>query len=172
MRTPKGPQITLDVTADIISSSRPRDSRHCMIAEALRTAYPAASKISVDLATIRFTDKHKGLRYTYLTPRLAQAALVQFDQKISPPPYQVKLRGAQVTRAHGYGKKLTPAEHRQRVKAAQKSAVATRARLALRHESAGTVPDRVGGKTPPLQMTDDKVPFSRRRAYGVRALQL
>ena len=61
MRTPKGPQITLDVTSDIISASRPRDSRHCMIAEALRTAYPAASKISVDLATIRFTDKKKGL---------------------------------------------------------------------------------------------------------------
>lgn len=169
-KTPRGPQVTVNVTAEIIERSRPRDSRHCMIAEALRVAYPDAAKIAVDLATIRFTDRSKGLRYTYLTPRLGQAALVQFDQKVIPPPFSMRLRGAQVTRAGSSPTALTPAQQKQRERAAQQSVVA-RSRLVNRRDG-GNVADRVGGKTPPLQMTDDKVPFSRRRAFGIRALQL
>ncbi len=46
-----------------------------------------------------------------------------------------------------------------------------KAKVAVRDQSNGTVPDRVGGKTPPLQRGKDAAPFSRRRAFGLRALE-
>jgi hypothetical protein len=71
-----------------------------MIAEAIRLAVPNAQSVAVDLVTIRWTDPVRELRYIYLTPRLAQHALIDFDSGVEPRPFDVKLAGAaQVVRA-------------------------------------------------------------------------
>jgi len=56
-----------------------KDSRCCMIADALRELLPDARYILVDLQTIRYSDIEDGVRYTYLTPAIAQRSLLRFD---------------------------------------------------------------------------------------------
>jgi len=68
------------------------DSRKCMIAEAVKNCLPNVKNVAVDLATIRFTDTKTGSRYTYMTPRAAQQALVQFDNGQKPEPFSIRLQ--------------------------------------------------------------------------------
>jgi hypothetical protein len=181
--TAKSPVITLSVTQELIDTARTRDSNHCMIAEALKAARPDARKIAVDLATIRFTDGKRHCRYTYLTPRTAQVCLVNFDQGRPPEPFQFRLRGAHVTRAGAATaprkSDMSDAERTAREAAGERLGLAQkrraelrRSRLVPRNGTHADVPDRVGGKAPPLQKGKDDVPFSRRRAFGLRALEL
>lgn len=72
-----------------ISEACKRDSHHCMIADAVRKSIPTAQYISVDLQTVRFTVR--GERYTYLTPPLAQLALIAFDHGKKVKPFQFTL---------------------------------------------------------------------------------
>jgi hypothetical protein len=176
-RTPRSRRIELQITDEIIECAISRDSQHCMIADAIKAAVPDAQKIAVDLATIRFTDPKKRVRYTYLTPRIAQVELVKFDQGIKTEPFSFQLRAAQVTRSGSsqvrrHGKESMSEGRRNAMRKAQ----ATNPQLkkqGLRSASAeGSVPERVGGRTPPLQVDSDGVPFSRRRAFGIRGLQL
>lgn len=86
----------IEVTADLIEQAKRRDSSHCMIAEAIKLAIPDAKRVSVDLATIRYTDR-KGRRIVHLTPRPAQVALLMFDNGEPLGPFSVSLvRPAQV----------------------------------------------------------------------------
>jgi len=175
-RTPKGPKVQIDVTEEIIEQSMKkgrRDSRHCMMADALRAAYPDARAISVDLATIRFSDPKRGLRFTYMTPRIGQVELVKFDQGVKPKPYSFQLRAPQVSRSgSNRTPKLMTAEERRKRSAQGHRLNATLRKQGLRKdENAGTVLRRVGGRTPPLQVDDANIPFSRRRAFGLRALE-
>jgi hypothetical protein len=132
-----------------------------MIAEAIAAAVPQAKYISVDLATIRFTDPQAGMRYVYLTPRSAQEALLAFDQGEKVEPFKVTLQYAHVL-ASGNARK---------------------ARAELKQNPAGgsTIPVRVGGKTPPQgplygESKDSPVPSGavtrtgRRREFGLRAI--
>jgi hypothetical protein len=68
------------VTRELIERATQRDSRHCMIAEAIKAANPRYLNIAVDLQTIRYTDPRTRKRYTCLTPQTAGHALVEFDQ--------------------------------------------------------------------------------------------
>jgi hypothetical protein len=173
-RMPRSPVVNVEVTEETISHAAKRDSQHCMIADAVRAAFPDAKAISVDLATIRFTDPRKGLRYTYLTPRMAQVELVKFDQGIKTQPFKFRLRAAHVSRS---GRKGAPRTAKQ-VKANRRSiekAIAANPlnRSKLARGNRNTVADRVGGDTPPLQIdSETKLPFSRRRAFGLRGLVL
>lgn len=178
-KKPAGPRVNVVVTDEIIQQARPRDSRHCMIADAVRASVPEAKYISVDIATIRFTDQKKGLRYTYLTPRTAQGELVKFDQGVLPPAYSFQLRGAHVTRAGTRKSKRTERTELQKeaIKKNQKKGqrvsplMAKQGFATHRGVHSDTVPDRIGGKTPPLQVdAETKIPFSRRRAFGLRGL--
>jgi len=169
-KRPRAPKITLVITDELIEDAIPRDSSHCLWAEAVKSAYPSAQRIAVDLATIRFSDPTRGLRFTYLTPRAAQVALVQFDQGVKPVPHSVQLRNGHVTRMAQKAKKLiSPAQVEQRRKAGEKGRnvqAKTRSALAktsLRHSGGGGVPDRVGGKTPPIGA-------GRIRSFGLRGL--
>lgn len=179
-KTPRSPKLRLNVTDEIIAASKPRDSNHCMIADALKASYPDAKAVAVDLATIRFTDRGKGLRYTYLTPRIAQVHLVKFDQGILPDAYSFVLRGAHVTksgssrvqRALLKAEGKTKPKNKQRTEAGHRLNEALRkTRIVARNKGFGNVPDRVGGQAPPVQRGKDNVPFSRRRAFGLRALE-
>ncbi len=85
-------QLQVDVSSDIITKSSRRDSSHCMIADAIQAALPVARSVSVDLATIRFTEPKKGRRFVYLTPPGAQRALILFDQGGKVDPFVFTLR--------------------------------------------------------------------------------
>lgn len=146
-RKPRAPQVTVVVTPEIIQEAVERHSGHCVIADAVRRTVPEASHVSVDLQTVRFTDKSKGLRYTYLTPRRAQVCLVKFDQGVLPEPFEIRLNGGHVTAA---GNKNNP-----------KLSKAT-----VRNTDGNKVLERVGGKTPPV------AGVSNRRAFGLRAFDI
>ncbi len=178
-RKPRGPKFQVTVDQDMIEAAKQRDSSHCMIAEAIKAAYPEASMVAVDLQTIRFSDPKKGLRFTYLTPRQAQVALVQFDQGTDVTPFSVRLRGSHVTmsgtRSPRLPRGLSEAEIKQRRNATQASVEANKAlrRQGIRaNGNKDTVPDRVGGQTPPIMRDKNKIPMSRRREFGMRAFVL
>ena len=82
----------INITEKEINEGLVADSRKCMIAEAVKACLPNVKNVSVDLATVRFTDKKTGSRYTYMTPRAAQQALVQFDNGQKPDPFRIRLQ--------------------------------------------------------------------------------
>jgi hypothetical protein len=181
-RSPRSPRVKIVLTEELIEDSKQRDSSHCMIAEAVKVAHPGASHVSVDLQTIRFTDQAKGLRYTYLTPRAAQVALINFDAGVTPEPLDFMLRGGQVTKSGTRPRALQPqseAQLEQRRAAAAKG-VESKQKLVQRHgagdDNGGNVSEVVGGKTPPLGKIKGKtrgeraVAFTKRRAFGLRGL--
>jgi hypothetical protein len=88
----RAPQIVVKVTEELIYEATQRDSSHCMISEAIAIAMPKASRISTDLQTIRLTIPDMGYRFTYLTPRIAQEGLINFDQGVPPEPFKFALR--------------------------------------------------------------------------------
>lgn len=125
------PIVKIDVTQDIIDDSCRRDSSHCMIAEALRQQLPTATYISVDLATIRFSDPEAGRRYIYLTPRRAQEEILNFDQGEKSEPFSFRLQGAHV---------LPTGSARARVRLEDENNSSTQKKI----------PTRVGGKAAPI----------------------
>ncbi len=181
--TPKAPVLRLHITEDHIIKGKPRDSKHCMIADAVRAVFPDAQYIAADLATIRLTDPRRKLRYTYMTPRRGQVHLVKFDQGHKLEPFSMTLRDGHVAKA-GNGSKPRTTEasgpgpglfdttdpKSSKPATAAKGAGLRRKRLVKRDGNRS--PDVVGGRTPPTQRNTDGVPFSRRRAYGLRALDL
>lgn len=167
----QAPRLKLDVTQEIIEKACRRHSSHCMVADAVRVAYAQAtggkaSFLSVDIQTIRFTDAEKGERYTYLTPRQAQVALVKFDQGDETlSPFKVGLRNGQITDAapNRSREPLSEAQQQQRKEARKKSREKAAARLLPDPQNPRGIPDKVGGRTPPLL-----VPYGHRRGFGLR----
>jgi hypothetical protein len=170
------PRVTITVTRDIIEDAVVRDSSHCMIAQAVRLAVPAAKSISVDLQTIRWSDAELGLRYTYLTPRVAQVALINFDQGRSPKELSFQLRQGQVTRMSTKYKPAKPKTGEggeggeQGGGAASKTAASVPTKREFAHGPSNSarpeVPTVIGGRTPPV-MTK----FARKRTFGLRGLE-
>lgn len=173
-KKPRGPKAIVIVTEDIIEAAIPRDSSHCMIAEAIKKAFPGARNVSVDLQTIRFTDPEKPLRYTYLTPRPAAVALVNFDSGEKPEPFAVRLHGAHVTASGAKPKNAKRLLSEEEIAQRRAAAKASLSRQTLRSEgSEHDVPRRVGGRPPPVLRTKTaegkSIPFPRRREFGQRA---
>lgn len=94
---PRGRRPVIQVTDMDIEAAIPKTSSHCMIADAIKRAFPEVTGIRVDVQTIRWSDKRKGLRYIYYTPALVIAILIAWDQGIRPKPFSFKLRGPQIT---------------------------------------------------------------------------
>ena len=144
-RTARAPRVKLVITEELIAAAVPRDSNHCMIADALKVARPDAKAVSVDLATIRFTDPEKGLRYTYMTPRIAQVCLVNFDREIKPVPFDFVIRSGQVTRSGNTRppkKAMTDKERSQRAASAKKMNL-KKSRIVQRDATQRIVAERV-----------------------------
>jgi hypothetical protein len=89
--------LKVSVTAPLIERATARDSRHCMIAEAILAARPHFRSVIVDLATIRWSNPRTGKRYVCLTPERAGAELVNFDRGEPIEPFDLSLRVIQVT---------------------------------------------------------------------------
>lgn len=163
-----GPRLQVDVTAELIETSIVAHSSHCMIAEAIRAAYPTATHVSVDIATCRFSDVDKGQRYVYLTPRTAQRCIIDFDEGHRPTPFSFLLRNAHVTRA-GHANRDDAARAIDREKQRERRArekdvpIPTRQTFAVSTKSERELPVRLGGKRPPQ--------LHIRREFGLRAFR-
>jgi|SRR5215471_3626750 len=162
-RRPHAPQVVVEVTTEIIAQSEQRDSSHCMIAEAIKLAVPNARHISVDLQTIRFSDPEKMLRYTYLTPRRAQVAIIRFDQGMHSEPMSITLRDGHVTKSAGFA----PETRR-----ARGSTMPEGQQSELRGNGGHRIGVRVGGRTPPVGPLTNTHYTGKRRQFGLRGLEL
>lgn len=133
-------------------------SGKCMIHDAIRDQVPGATRISVDLQTIRYSVVKSGLRYIYITPPVCVRNLVRWDrgEKISAFPFT--LRGPHVTTMERDGKRVHKLGKRRFIP------------QTAPQKKKQYVPSQIGGK--PVT-TDKKHPsHSSRRIYGVRAYTL
>lgn len=150
--------ITVHVGQKEIDEAVRKHSGHCMIEESIKKKFPYFKHISVDLQTIRYTDRKTGLRIARLTPLLPQRILVGWDQGLKPKPFSFSLKGrAQITTAQLNKKFPRPA------RAGKKSPLARSPRkkvLVSRHPT--SAPDIIGGRMPP------GVPQGQRREFGIR----
>lgn len=180
----RGPgRLAIKITPTVMEQAMRANSSHCMIAEAIKNDVPWARFISVDLQTIRFTNLDKAERYVYLTPRVCQQHLVDFDQGNPVEPFVFSLSGAHVVRSQA------GASSEQRARLTEKrqanKAKADNLTVRIRNKERKTnpipvrpkidspisntnVPQRVGGRTPP---TMRYAGAGRRREFGIRGLK-
>jgi hypothetical protein len=157
------PRHNVAVTPEIIERACRRNSRHCMIAEAVKAQIPGATTVCVDMMTVRFSIPEKGLRYTYPTPALAQDALARFDRGLIVEPITVRLKNGQATSMVWHekqddGKRM----QRQLHKLGRKKLRVTPASGGTRIET-----EIVGGKPPPVQKPKHGSNSSI-RVFGIR----
>jgi hypothetical protein len=161
IRKRPSPRLTLEITEEIINVAVQRDSGHCVLAEAVKIAFPGAQHVAVDLQTIRFSDPKLRRRYIYLTPRIGQKALVDWDQGVRPQPFSLRLQGAHSIAMASNGRH-----------AGGKTEL-------IRKPGGGGGEHyqqliRDGGKAPPIGAlasgVTGKVPKGRRREFGLRSL--
>ena len=88
------PTLKLAITDEQWERAKRASSGGCLIADAIKTQYPEYSSVSVDMATVRFSDRKRGVRYTYLTPEAARLSLLYFDQGWPNYTDQVTIKGA------------------------------------------------------------------------------
>ena len=81
------------------------------------------------------------------------------------------LRDGHVSKAGTGSRRRTEERTGSETKIIQTKARVKKKRIVDRDPAAGKPPTVVGGQRPPVQMTNDGVPFARRRAYGLRALE-
>lgn len=90
----RSPRMDLHITAEQYEAAKQSSSGGCLIADAIKKQYPHLSGITVDMATIRASDRKKGIRYVYLTPPDAQQTLLFFDQGWRQPVEEVTVQRA------------------------------------------------------------------------------
>lgn len=90
-------QIHIEVTQADINKADVKKSSRCVVAQALARTVPDASRISVDVQTIRFTSG--GERHVYLTPYPVAGYVVAFDAGDKIHPFSFRLRSDQVVKA-------------------------------------------------------------------------
>src|SRR5262245_24825805 len=149
------PRLNVAVSLMTILTAEKKHSGHCMIAEAIREQYPEMRAIAVDLQTIRLTDPTKKRRYIYLTPRIAQVALVRFDQGLHTRAFSFQLRA---------GQSLPSGRHATSEKAKTRTRMKT---------DGGRAPDVIGGQAPPRAALASGTHIrGARRAFGLRGLEV
>jgi hypothetical protein len=92
----------------------------CLIADAIRRKYPNLTGVTVDMATVRVSDKERGLRFTYLTPRSAQFLLLSYDQGWPNPTEGLIIRRAVHVTPIKRSLKETSARHERLVELEEK----------------------------------------------------
>ncbi len=168
----RAPQFTIDVSKKEIEEGIARASNHCMVAEAIKRRAPNLSHVSVDIQTIRASDKERGLRYVWLTPAAVQQHIVAFDMGKKPKPFKFMVYNGQVLPQSEVTHHTKTPETLEKRRAyarkyykktqAKKNAKATKI---VRDQSKSKVPRIVGGKEPPRSI-------GARRQFGLRAFSL
>lgn len=151
-------KLKVHVTPELIGRATERDSRHCMIAEAIQQARPEYRKVMVDLATIRWTNPRTRKRYICLTPEAAAKSLVDFDQGKTVEPFSLSLEPIQVT----------PIARQVRAKDGKPGTNrSNRGKKTLRPD--GTIEG--GEPIPPGHLSNTKLSGPNYRMYGRRLLR-
>jgi hypothetical protein len=102
-------------------------------------------------------------RVSNFTP--AQVALVNFDQGDDIEPFSFQLRSGQVVGAGNfYHKRTHPLSEAESANLKRMNKLKKTRLVSSGGPAHGTVPERVGGKPPPISS------FARRREFGLRAL--
>jgi hypothetical protein len=83
----------VEVTQDMIDAAVRKNSSRCVVAAAIATRFPNASRITVDVHSIKFTNGPR--RYTYLTPPKVMDYIVAFDAGDNLHPFRFRLRDDQ-----------------------------------------------------------------------------
>lgn len=188
----RSPRIELQIPQEVIANATTGDSAHCMIADAIAAQIPDAKSITVDLQTIRWSNRKRGERYIYLTPPDAQDALVLFDQGYAVEPFSIRLARGQVTRIKAGSKKQVEDREARKATIAAKEAAGEpltapekRAKVRLeRHEAQAQrplglgpteqifeqgTPVRRGGPPPPVAVLSNAK--GRARVFGLKTLK-
>jgi hypothetical protein len=159
-----GRLLDVEITEEGIATATKAHSSHCMIADAIKAQVPGAWRVAVDLQSIRFTDRKRGVRYLYLTPPRAQVALLRFDQGETVEPFRLRVsRPAQVTEA-ATNRKTVDDDGNKVTKRTAPSKRKTVAKSKTRH-----APVMEGGRLPPngaLSNAKGKI-----RSFGLRQLK-
>lgn len=171
----KRDRIVLHITEEIIATAKPRNSGHCLLADALRVAIPEARGIAVDLQTIRYSDPTTRRRFIHLTPAAGQRALVGWDQGFEPVVEKILVgRPVQVIPMRGPGP-LTKDERSARASAAARARADRRQPLPAKGKTVAqyrvnrTRPVVLGGEAPPAAALSNRA--GQRREFGLRRLR-
>lgn len=159
----------IEVTQADIDNAMRANSNACMIADAIKRQRPELVKVSVDLATIRWTDTKRHRRVMALTPQLCQAKLAAFDFGVKPQPFVFSLRATQVTKVE-VSRKVVDADGKA-VKVSSTSGKVRTKRELVQRPSGRKVISSVkrgevtitGGRLPPQNKA------SLKREFGIRA---
>ena len=73
------------VTAEDIADAEQSASMKCVVAQAIRRTFPGATKVDVDIQTIRWSQD--GERIVYMTPYSVQGYIVAFDAGDTIQPF-------------------------------------------------------------------------------------
>jgi hypothetical protein len=138
------PILNLTIGQEQIDRAVQSNSGACLIADAIKAQYPELSGITVDMATIRVSDRKRGERYTYLTSPAAQHVLLAFDQGWPNPADHLTVERAVQINPIRCGGRNTP-----------KQRAARRAELQER-EAAGTITRNERGALTRLHREPDR----------------
>jgi hypothetical protein len=159
----------IEVTPLDIEKAIQNDSYQCMVAQAVRRTIPEATRIMVDMRTIRFSLE--GCRLQYLTPTDVAQYVVDFDAGDAIEPFKFGLRKPHVTRP---GKARVDPQ----AKPAKVGSPEARARAGKRHPRGATLP-LVGAKGKvthepvlPAHRTLPSMRAGKVRHYGARMLRI
>jgi len=89
---------TFQVTQEHIDQAKANSSAHCMVADALKDAFPQSRFVNVDIQTIRFTRPDLEKRYVFVTPANVVDKIIAFDagDRDKLRPFKVALQRPQV----------------------------------------------------------------------------
>lgn len=189
-----------NVTQERIERAIKGHSGKCPIAFTVIDAYPddvIIHTVAVDMQTIRFTLRSKRKRYIYLTPRSCQQFIADYDGGYveRAKPFNFELRSPQIVEIQDKSKyNAARAKRAAEKRAAEKAAAEAAAKAAkktakapltvpltsrvqfvpIRPDLKGAdqhIPIIVGGRSPPLQRSEEGRPLSKIRQFGIRALR-
>lgn len=129
MARKSAPILDVVIPDEVWETAKQASSGGCLIADSVKRQYPHLTGVRVDMATIRASDKAKGLRYTWLTPSTGQHLLLSYDQGWTQPTDHVKtgrpVKVTPITRAKsGSGSIASRGELREQRRAELESKVA------------------------------------------------
>jgi len=163
------------VTDEILDRAMRKDSRACAIALAIEAARPGLKNVSVDLATIRYTDPKSGKRYIHLTPGIAVHTLTAQDRGVPRKRWKPFYFRLPKTAAYVHEARRTNArkDRGRRLTKASRTTVEAKGGTIPR-EALSNAPTHKRKLSPVLE---DDVPsndrayyMARKRQYGLRAL--
>jgi hypothetical protein len=85
-------ELQVEITEENYKRAVTAASGGCIVADAIKAAYPKFSTVKVNIATIRVTDRESGERGTYLTPPSVGQTLLYYDQGWDEKKLPKKLR--------------------------------------------------------------------------------